>query len=216
MVCAGTPGIQWLANKYPKQDYQSINLLSDCLKKVQTKKLVLISTISVYPEPINVDEDSIIDESKLSPYGHNRRRLEKLMENNFDTTIVRLPALFGLGLKKNVLYDLINGTRLNKIHTQSTYQFYNLDKLCVDINKAISYDIKVLNIATEPILLKEIIQFCFNYKIDNSVNIVPRMENMLTKFGSYWGNHTDYLYTKRMVFKELAKYINGQKTDNYV
>ena len=213
LVCAGTPGTQWFANKYPEKDYQSINHLTNCLNKVQANKLVLISTIAVYPEPIKVNEDSIIDESLLSTYGYNRRKLEKFVTNKFDVTIIRLPALFGLALKKNVLFDLINQDRLDKINIESSYQFYNLDNLCHDIDKAINYNINILNIATEPIQIKEIIHSLFNYKIRNSKETVPRIENMLTKFGHYWDSQTNYLYSKEQLLKELKFFIINQKNN---
>jgi len=207
LVCAGAPGTKWLADKYPEKDYQSIKLLTDCLNNVKTNNLVLISTIAVYPDPINVDEDSFIDKSKLSPYGFNRRQLEIFLENNFDVTILRLPALFGKGLRKNVLYDLINKVQLNKINTHSIYQFYNLANLTADINKALSNNINVLNIATSPIMLNTLIHSCFDYKIDNNVIVQPRIENMVTKFGSYWSSETSYLYSKKSILKEFKKFI---------
>ena len=45
-----------------------------------------------------------INIDKLTTYGKNRLLLEQFVEKNYDNyLIVRLPALFGKGLKKNLL-----------------------------------------------------------------------------------------------------------------
>ena len=43
IVCAGSPGIKWLANKNPKDDLYTINNLISNLKKTSCNKIILIS-----------------------------------------------------------------------------------------------------------------------------------------------------------------------------
>jgi hypothetical protein len=79
------------------------------IKKINPKKLVLISTIAVYKDPDNVDETYVIEEEELTAYGANRRYLERWVQANIeDHLIVRLPGLYGKNLKKNFLYDFIH------------------------------------------------------------------------------------------------------------
>ena len=134
--------------------------MKSCLLEVKVKKIVLISTIAVYHYPVLVDEASSIDDSKLTPYGYNRYNLENYIQDKFDTTIIRLPALFGEGLKKNIIFDLINKKYTESINIHSSYQFYNLDKLSNDINIAMNNNLKILNVATEPIKIIEVINTC--------------------------------------------------------
>ena len=214
VVCAGSPGIKWLANKYPNADYKAIKRLIDSLNHIQAKKFVLISTIAVYADPNNVNEDSAIDKSNLSNYGYHRRILEEYTEDKFDVNILRLPALFGKNLKKNVLYDLINNIRLDKINVEGVFQFYNLEKLCDDIDKAIMNNIDILNLATEPISIKEIVKLCFDYDFDNRIKEQPQYENMLTKYWCLWGKTTDYLYSKKSVLNDLKYFVRKQKINS--
>jgi len=109
LVYSGVPSSMVLANSEPDKDK---NIINDALKnilKIEAKKVVLISTIAVYDHPVNVDEDSCIDETKLSTYGKNRYNLERLVSSEFSNSlIIRLPALYGENLKKNFIYDLLH------------------------------------------------------------------------------------------------------------
>jgi nucleoside-diphosphate-sugar epimerase len=108
IVCAGVSAIKWLANKNPHKDLEEINRLISHLDKVTAKKFVLISTIDVYDKALNVDESTIPETTEQDNYGRNRYYLENWVKNKFENhLIVRLPALFGEGLKKNFIYDLI-------------------------------------------------------------------------------------------------------------
>ncbi len=107
LVYAGVPSTKFLANKFPEKDKEEILNAFENIKKINPKELVLISTIDVYGKPNHVTEE---DEAISSePYGANRLFLEKLVREEFkDCIIVRLPALFGTGIKKNFIFDYIN------------------------------------------------------------------------------------------------------------
>lgn len=105
---AGVKAEKFLANKNPEYDNDLIDEAIDNIKKINPKKIVLISTIDVYKNPFNVNEKTEIDFKGLHPYGLNRYKLEKWTEENFnDYLIVRLPGLYGKNIKKNFIYDLI-------------------------------------------------------------------------------------------------------------
>ncbi|MEG2295217.1 MAG: NAD-dependent epimerase/dehydratase family protein [Oscillospiraceae bacterium] len=109
LVCAGIRAEKFLANQYPEQDLQAIKVLIEKLKQVTCQTFVLISTIDVYKDPIGVDETTIIDVENTQPYGANRCYMEAFVRSHYENyLIVRLPALFGKGLKKNFIYDMIH------------------------------------------------------------------------------------------------------------
>lgn len=108
LIYSGVRAEKFLSNKEPERDFENIKEAFENIKKINPKKLVLISTIDVYKNPVDVNENSNIDTDGLHPYGLNRYYLEKLVEENFnDYLIVRLPGLYGENLKKNFIYDLI-------------------------------------------------------------------------------------------------------------
>lgn len=109
IYCAGVSAVKWFANQNPKKDLLGINSLIENLKTISSKMFVLISTIDIYSEFGNIDEDTVPNIEKQDDYGKNRFYLENWVKENFENyLIVRLPALFGKGLKKNFIYDLLN------------------------------------------------------------------------------------------------------------
>lgn len=108
LVYAGVRSEMFTANHFPEKDFEHIKDAIENIKKIAPKRLVLISTISVYPN-YEGDEKTAIDEKSKSAYGQNRRFLERWVEENHnDYLIVRLPALYGVGIKKNFIYDMIH------------------------------------------------------------------------------------------------------------
>lgn len=109
LVYSGVRAEMFLANKYPEKDMEVIQNAIDNIKKINPKRVVLISTIAVYNQTFGVDEDTNINKDKSTAYGRNRRILEEWVEQNYkEYFIVRLPGIYGINLKKNFLYDMIN------------------------------------------------------------------------------------------------------------
>ncbi len=109
LVCAAAPGSMFEANRFPERDHARISALIAQLDAVgPVRRFVLISTVAVLAGFTAEDEDTTAFED-TTPYGVNRRRLEVFVAERFPgALIVRLPALFGPGLKKNFLFDMRN------------------------------------------------------------------------------------------------------------
>lgn len=109
VVYSGVTAEKFLANQNPEQDRQIINQAIENIKKIKTKRLVLISTIDVYNNPVSVNESAEINTEDLQSYGLNRYILEKWVRENIEQSlIVRLPALYGRNLKKNFIFDMMS------------------------------------------------------------------------------------------------------------
>lgn len=106
-VYAGVPAAMFLANADPEADLAVMAAARENLQKIAPREVVLISTIAVYADSRGKYEEDEPDTEGLSAYGRNRLQLERWVRQDFpDALIVRLPALYGKGLKKNFLYDL--------------------------------------------------------------------------------------------------------------
>ena len=109
LVYAGLRAEKYLANSAPEKDLELIRQAEENIRRIAPKKLVLISTIDVFKMPKDVDENSQVDTTGLQPYGRDRYLLEQWTRTNYpDALIIRLPGLFGINIKKNFIYDMIN------------------------------------------------------------------------------------------------------------
>ena len=106
-VYAGVPAAMFLANADPEADLEVMRTARENLRKIAPKSLVLISSIAVFADSRGRCEDDAPGTDGLPAYGRNRLQLEQWVREDFnDALIVRLPALYGAGLKKNFLFDL--------------------------------------------------------------------------------------------------------------
>jgi len=109
VVCAAAPGSMFEANKFPDLDYAKIENLIDKLAKIEADTFVLISSIAVLENYSGQDDEGTEAFQTNTAYGRNRRELEVFCASNFKRcSILRLPALYGMSLKKNFLFDLLN------------------------------------------------------------------------------------------------------------
>lgn len=109
LVCAAAPGSMVEANRAPERDAAAIESLIARLDRVEAERFVLISSIAVLADFAGGDDEGSEAFQQELAYGRHRRRLEAFVEERFSGhLVVRLPALFGAGLRKNFLFDLMN------------------------------------------------------------------------------------------------------------
>lgn len=213
VICSGARGLKWKANKNPEEDKTNIFNLIKHLETVKAGKFILISTIDVYSQPKNVDEDSSINIEELSPYGKHRHLLEDFVLNKFSsTTIVRLPALFGSNLKKNFIYDLIHNDRLSLTHFKNTFQYYNLQHIMKDIDVAIKLNLPLVNFATEPVTAHEVALYTLGINFKNETKQPPQIYDVQTKYASLYGGTKKYIRDKNKTLEELKRFIINSKS----
>ena len=87
------------------------------------------------PTPKAVDEATPIDVEQLHPYGRHRYRVGTIRRRAFSEHVRRATArLFGLGLKKNLIFDLLVG-KLDWTDHRSWLQFYDMSRLWNDLQR---------------------------------------------------------------------------------
>ncbi len=206
VVCAGVSSLKWKANENPAADWSAIQRLIDFLKTIETRSFILISTIDVYPNPIGVDEDTNINDTYAQSYGRHRWEFEKFVRGHFPAFTVRLPHLYCKGLKKNVVFDFLHQNRLDLIHEDATWQFYNLKHLWPDIQRAISGGLSLVNFAVEPITTTELARDVFDVEFHNRPSAPALHFDFWTKHAALWKKTGSYLYSKSECLRELRQF----------
>lgn len=109
VVCAAAPGSMFEANRFPKRDRAGIDALIERLATIRAHRFILISSIAVLADFAGGDDEGTARFQQELAYGRHRRALEAFVETRFERhLIVRLPALFGSGLRKNFVFDMLN------------------------------------------------------------------------------------------------------------
>lgn len=201
ILCAPSSKI-WIANKFPQKDYSNIKKIINVLKKIKTKKIVLISTIEVYGKKNNKSELNKVNKYLNTYYGKNRIYLEEFIKNFFsDSLIIRLPIVYGKNFTKNCIYDLQNKNNLNLLNGNDLLQLYNVKNLKRDIDFCLKKKIKLINISSKPVRLKFIAKKFFNIKL--CLFKKPRIMMMKTCVFK----KKKYFYSQRKVLDDLRYFI---------
>jgi hypothetical protein len=212
VVCAGVTAVKWWANQNAGEDRQRIDGLIHHLDRMQTREFVLISTVDIYKTPIDVNETTNTATPDLHPYGANRLYLEDWARQRFaHCHILRLPALFGAGLKKNALFDLLHDNRLEYVDPASRFQWYPLDRLSQDIDRVVQSTHHLVNLVTEPVRMADIQARFFPQKHLGGAS-QPAAYDIQTVHADIFGKSGRYTMEQEEVFAAMARFIASTAT----
>jgi nucleoside-diphosphate-sugar epimerase len=118
---------KYLADERPVEEFDlSVSHRLRTLRDFPADLHVHISSVDVYSDlttPETTREDLPIEPAGGSRYGLHKSLAEQLVRHYADRwLIVRLAGMVGPGLRKNPVYDILNGQPL-RIHPDSLYQF---------------------------------------------------------------------------------------------
>jgi nucleoside-diphosphate-sugar epimerase len=211
VVCAGAPAQKWIANREPETDRQKIEELIAQLHTMRCTTFVLISTVDVFGHPVEVDEDSPVEESGLHAYGLHRRMLEKFVESNFDRfLIVRLPGLVGPGLRKNVIFDFLNDHNLDAIESRSVFQFYPMVNLWPDIQIALRGGLSLIHLTAAPISVAEVARAGFGHPCELRSSGAPARYDLRTRHAALFDTDGPYQYSVRETLLAVRAYAQSE------
>lgn len=214
VVCAGVPAVKWLANQQPEEDRRKIAELEQVLQRVTAERFVLISTVDVYPVTEGVDERFACHGQENHAYGRNRLAFEEFVLAHFaDAYVIRLPGLFGPGLKKNVIYDLLHENQLEVINPQSRFQWYDLTRLWDDIETAMAHGLRLMNLVNEPSRTGDIIDRYFPAQPVGSNPAPPAVYDIQTLHAALYDGTDGYVQSSEEVMQQIGRYVQSERGD---
>jgi nucleoside-diphosphate-sugar epimerase len=211
VVCAAARAEKWIANQDPVADRAGIDRLLAALSRMTTTHLVVISTVDVFAAPANVDETAAVPEVGVHAYGANRRYLETALASRFETTILRLPGLYGHGLKKNIIYDFLHDHETDKIDSRGVFQFYGVGRLWADITIALGAQLPVVHLATEPVSVHDVAEHAFQLPFENHVTPSPARYDLHTHHGPLFGGTSPYIESRTRVLEGIRRFVDQER-----
>jgi len=199
---------KWMANQNPENDLLHIKKLFSDVSKVTANKVFLFSTIDVYASKDGVYEGG--GQVSTEPYGKHRKLFEEMICSHFNNvTIIRLPGLFGSGLKKNIIFDILNKKDISGFNLNSYFQWFCLN----DLNRVIDYckqcSLQELNVTSAPVSVAEL---CNALNVDTQLlSIESKLVyyNICSKFSIDFSGSEDYLYSKEKTLAFILDYVKG-------
>ena len=196
---AAPSAVKWKANAEPDADAASVRALCESVNSAAPARIVHFSTVDVYGSAqfVHAPDENVLPQPDC-PYGANRLWLE----NNWSADsvqVVRLPGLFGSGLKKNIIFDLINSRNHGAVSLDSHFQWYDMsdfESLVSEINSA---GPGVLNIAVEPLHTELLVQSAFPEVQDLCTGTGRAKYDMRSKNG--------YRFSKDIVIEQIQRYV---------
>lgn len=212
LVCAGIPAVKWIANREPEADVANINRLCQTLDTITAERVVVISTIDVYPIASGADEGYDCGAVPNHAYGTNRLGFERYIRKRFPhAQIARLPALFGPRIRKNVIYDLLHDNSLDAINADSQFQWYPVRRLHDALRIVESHKLPVVNLFTEPIRTRKIIDRFFPGKRVGGSPGSRADYDLRTRYAALFGGQNGYVLDRASVLIDLGRFIEDER-----
>jgi sugar phosphate isomerase/epimerase len=199
---AGLPAEKWKINQAPEADETNLKNILRILDTVAADRFVLISTVDVLDATVSQAEDGTV--WATHPYGVHRRQMEEYVAGRYaDHLVLRLPGLFGRGLKKNVLYDLIHDNQVDQISLGSTFQWYGIGSLYDDIQRCVAKGVRCVHLVSPPIETAALVRRCFPEAVDRCKG---------SRVVSYQLRHGEgYWTTEEAVMAEMEAWVSAEK-----
>jgi sugar phosphate isomerase/epimerase len=214
VICSGLPAAKWMINQNPDADLANMQKLQRALEGIsKCEHFVLLSTIDVYDAsvPGQTEEPTSL---ASHPYGSHRHQMEgwAAKKSSFASkcTILRLPGLFGVGLKKNIIYDMLNERLLDTVCASHVFQWYDMSNLYDDLVGALrDREPGVYNLFPEPVSTAEVVQAAFpEYWAQVSQNVTdkPNVYCAQTKHSP-----TGWTADKETVLGQIKAFVSLQR-----
>lgn len=201
-ICAGEAR-KWFVNSNVKEATSNMVDLYKSISCYRASQVVYFSSIDVYNKDLTIN-----DGYSTEPYGVTKLVLEELISKTFENcVIVRLGALFGKGLKKNFLFDLLNKRHewIEKQSPLSGFQYFNMGQIksvwenveefqglhIVDAFSEVVYNRDIMDHLGLDYSLKGASHFTYNIpRIEGHMVIRPSKKDILKQIGDWYNENS--------------------------
>jgi len=105
-------------------------------------------------------------------------------------------------------FNSLEFSALNFTDSRGVFQFYNLTRLWDDIQTALENDIRLLNIATQPVSVAEVYASLCDKTFMNEITDKPPYYDYKSKYAEFFGGSNGYFSNKETVLEEIVEFVN--------
>lgn len=208
-IIAAGDARKWYANLHPAEDKLHMHRLAENVAAIGCGRVLHFSTIDVYASKQG-DEADLAGRVSQDAYGGHRFEFEQFVRQRFgNVTTIRLPGLYGPGLKKNIIFDVSQDRDLSGFHPDSTFQWFDLAHLKHIVEYVQRSDIETLNVAVEPVTVAELLN-CAGVDVGRASRLAPLVQyDIRTSHATGFGGRDGYLYSKAQALEGIASFLAG-------
>ncbi len=163
----------------------------------------------------NIKKNFIYDFIKYIPAMLTNKKIAELSEirsevyayyTNLNNGFYKLNEDINKGHAR-MLFEKIGFSALNFTDSRGMYQFYNLKYLFNDIQTARENNIKVLNLATQPVLISEVYKCITGEDFVNEMDKPAPVYDFKTKYAEIFGGKDGYIKDKEFVLNDIKEFV---------
>jgi nucleoside-diphosphate-sugar epimerase len=206
LVAAGDAR-KWYANQNPQEDRTHIERVIADISAININRVLHFSTVDVYSSKQG-DEVALAGYVSADAYGGHRYLIEQALKERFaDVATIRLPGLYGPGLKKNIIFDISQGRVLNGFNPDSAFQWFDLVELKRIVDFIERSGLKELNVCAEPLTVAELLEG-LGLDLAQVSRTAPLIRyDIRTAHAPAFGAEGDYLYTKAQSLAGIKTFL---------
>lgn len=110
-------------------------------------------------------------------------------------------------------FNNIGFSALNFTDSRGKYQFYNLSYLWKHIQCALDNNIKILNLATEPISIEELYNYIKGKKFKNEITDNIPNYNFKTQYDNIYDGKNGYIFDKEFILEDIKKFVESEEIE---
>ena len=209
IYCAGAPAEKWKANQDPDADWRNLERLITPLLAAETDLLVLVSTVDVFGSPRHVTEDD--EPLGATAYGRHRLELERILAERFRTLVVRLPATIRHGPQEERGLRPAARQQPGEDRLPQRFQFYDLERLAVDLDAAERAGLSLVHFATEPVTVGRMAREAFGIDFTNELPAEPASYDFRTRHAAAFGRAGPYLAGTEEVLAGMREFARAER-----
>lgn len=193
----------WVENSF--SDYSIVRLPGLYGKNI--KKNFIYDLINIIPSMLSEEKYSDISKkgSIVSQfYQKNPDGFYKCIDlNNYEKQELRR------------FFKTIGFSALNFTDSRAVFQFYNLENLWEHIQIVNDNNIKKINLATEPVSVKDIYHSIVGSDFINETHLKPPSYNFKTNYSKLFNGCNDYIFNKDFILRDIKKFVQENTSETF-